>query len=200
MTFVITDPCLDTMDQSCVDVCPVDCIHFEEGVDRILYVDPVECIDCGACQPACPVNAIFPDNEVPADQARFAEINVLWFSDRAAARAQVGEGAGAPAVAAPAEASDEEAPAAAATETETAASAAPAEPAAAEVTASLAQRLADADTYKHGEAGVEGKCALCGQYVIKGGTRFRRKSVLCSDCAPKQASIGNPYRVKAGGR
>ncbi len=201
MTFVITDPCIDTMDQSCVDVCPVDCIHFEEGTDRMLYVDPVECIDCGACQPACPVNAIFPDNEVPADQARFAEINVLWFSDRAAARAQVGEGsAAAPAVAAPAEASDEDAPAAAEAETPAAAAAPAAEPAAAEVTASLAQRLADADTYKYGEAGVEGKCALCGQYVIKGGTRFRRKSVLCSDCAPKQASIGNPYRVKAGGR
>ncbi len=204
MTFVITDPCIDTMDQSCVDVCPVDCIHFEEGVDRVLYIDPVECIDCGACVPACPVNAIFVDSEVPADQARFTEINVLWYSDRAAARAQVGEGSGAAPAAAPA-ASDETASAAgdeaAPAETAAPAAAAPSpEPAEAELTASLAQRLADADTYKHGEAGVEGKCALCGQYVIKGGTRFRRKSVLCSDCAPKQASIGNPYRVKAGGR
>ncbi len=200
MTFVITDPCIDTMDQSCVEVCPVDCIQFEEGVDRILYIDPVECIDCGACVPACPVNAIFVDSEVPADQARFTEINVLWFSDRVAARAQVGEGAAAAPAAseeAPA-ASDEAAPA----EVEALApAAAPAgEPAPEEAVALLAQRLAEADTYKLGEAGVEGKCALCGQYVIKGGTRFRRKSVLCSDCAPKQASIGNPYRVKAGGR
>ena len=54
MTFVITQPCIDEMDQSCVDVCPVDCIHFEEGADRMLYIDPVECIDCGACVDPCP--------------------------------------------------------------------------------------------------------------------------------------------------
>jgi ferredoxin len=89
VTFVITQPCIDTTDQSCVEVCPVDCIHFEEGADRMLYINPVECIDCGACQPACPVSAIFPDNEVPADQAGFTPINELWYSDPAAARAQV---------------------------------------------------------------------------------------------------------------
>ncbi len=98
MTFVITQPCIDTMDQSCVEVCPVDCIHFEEGPDRMLYISPVECIDCGACQPACPVTAIFPEDEVPADQAFFTEINSLWFEDPAGARAKVpGEGEGAPA-------------------------------------------------------------------------------------------------------
>jgi len=98
VTFVITQPCIDTMDQSCVEVCPVDCIHFEEGPDRMLYISPVECIDCGACQPACPVSAIFPEDEVPADQAFFTEINSLWFEDPAGARAQVpGEGEGAPA-------------------------------------------------------------------------------------------------------
>ena len=102
MTFIITEPCLDTMDQSCVEVCPVDCIHFEEGTDRMLYIEPAECIDCGACQPACPVNAIFPEAELPADQQRFYEINELWYSDAAAARALIG-GGGAPA-AAPAEA------------------------------------------------------------------------------------------------
>src|SRR5919201_1525744 len=58
--YVITSPCIGTQDQSCVEVCPVDCIHFEEGVDRMLYINPLESIDCGACQPACPVNAIFP--------------------------------------------------------------------------------------------------------------------------------------------
>jgi NAD-dependent dihydropyrimidine dehydrogenase PreA subunit len=89
VTFVITQPCIDTTDQSCVEVCPVDCIHFEEGADRMLYINPVECIDCGACQPACPVSAIFPDNEVPADQQAFTPINELWYSDPAAARAQV---------------------------------------------------------------------------------------------------------------
>ena len=68
MTFVITDPCLDTMDQSCIDVCPVDCIHYDEGSDRMLYISPVDCIDCGACEPACPVSAIFVEEDVPEDQ------------------------------------------------------------------------------------------------------------------------------------
>ena len=132
MTFVITQPCIDTMDQSCVEVCPVDCIHFEEGPDRMLYISPVECIDCGACQPACPVTAIFPEDEVPADQAFFTEINSLWFDDPAAARAKVpGEGGAAPAApaapAAVAEAAPAEEEAAAPAESE-----APAEPAAEE--------------------------------------------------------------------
>ena len=77
------------MDQSCVDVCPVDCIHFDEGVDKMLYVDPDECIDCGACEPACPVSAIFTEDDLPADQAKFLEINKLWFQDKDAARAMV---------------------------------------------------------------------------------------------------------------
>ena len=112
MTFVITQPCIDTMDQSCVEVCPVDCIHFEEGPDRMLYISPVECIDCGACQPACPVTAIFPEDEVPPDQAFFTEINSLWFEDPAAARAKVpGEGGAAPAAPAAEAAVAEAAPA-----------------------------------------------------------------------------------------
>lgn len=106
MTFVITQPCIDTRDQACVEVCPVDCIHFEESEDRMLYINPAECIDCGACQPACPVSAIFPEADVPADQAAYTPINALWFEDPAAARAQVeqlaGGGAPAPAAAAPA--------------------------------------------------------------------------------------------------
>ncbi|MDA0271352.1 MAG: ferredoxin family protein, partial [Chloroflexi bacterium] len=99
MTFVITETCIDTQDQACVDVCPVDCIHFEEGADRMLYINPVECIDCGACQPACPVTAIFPEGDVPAAQARFTEINSLWYEDAPAARAMVGTSGGAPAAA-----------------------------------------------------------------------------------------------------
>ena len=75
MTYVITQPCIDTLDQSCVDVCPVDCIHFEEGVDLKLYIDPDECIDCGACEPACPVSAIFAEDDVPADQKEFTALN-----------------------------------------------------------------------------------------------------------------------------
>ena len=89
MTYYITQPCVDVMDQSCVDVCPVDCIHFEEGVDRILYIDPDECIDCGACEPACPVSAIFAEDDLPDDQALFGEINRLWYQDKDAARAKV---------------------------------------------------------------------------------------------------------------
>ncbi|MSP22737.1 MAG: 4Fe-4S dicluster domain-containing protein [Dehalococcoidia bacterium] len=89
MTYVITQPCIDTLDQSCVDVCPVDCIHFEEGTDRMEYIDPDECIDCGACEPACPVSAIFAEDDVPEDQEIFKEINTLWYTDKAAARAKV---------------------------------------------------------------------------------------------------------------
>ena len=99
MTFVITQPCIDVKDQSCVDVCPVDCIHFDEDTDRLLYIDPVECIDCGACEPVCPETAIFDEGDVPEDQQHFIEINALWFQDADAARAKVG---GAPAPAAPA--------------------------------------------------------------------------------------------------
>ncbi len=89
MAYVITTPCIDTTDQSCVDVCPVDCIHFEEGKDRMLYIDPDECIDCGACEPACPVSAIFAEDDVPDDQDAFKEINALWYSDKDAARGKV---------------------------------------------------------------------------------------------------------------
>ena len=89
MTYVITQPCIDTLDQSCVDVCPVDCIHFEEGTDRMEYIDPDECIDCGACEPACPVSAIFAEDDVPDDQQAFKEINALWYQDKAAARAKI---------------------------------------------------------------------------------------------------------------
>ena len=91
MTYVITDPCIDVLDKSCVEVCPVDCIHYEEGVDRKLFIDPDECIDCGACEPVCPVTAIFAEDDVPADQAAYTEIDALWFKDPEAARAKVNE-------------------------------------------------------------------------------------------------------------
>ena len=92
MTYVITSPCIDVQDQSCVEVCPVDCIHFEENNDRMLYIDPATCIDCGACEPVCPVTAIFPEDEVPGDQEPFTEINASWFvGDRDAVRAKVAE-------------------------------------------------------------------------------------------------------------
>ncbi len=90
MTYVITAPCIDVQDQACVEVCPVDCIHFDEGQDRMLYISPDECIDCGACEPACPVTAIFAEDDVPSDQAAFTKINADWYSgDKAAVRSQV---------------------------------------------------------------------------------------------------------------
>jgi len=67
----------------------VDCIHFEEGIDKILYIDPDECIDCGACEPACPVSAIYAEEDVPEEEAAYTEINALWFTDKDAARSKV---------------------------------------------------------------------------------------------------------------
>ena len=70
MTWVITRLCRDCVDQSCVDVCPVDCIYEYTGDDRDafpnqLYIDPDECINCGVCEPECPWEAIFEDEQVP---------------------------------------------------------------------------------------------------------------------------------------
>ena len=72
MTYIIAEPCIDIKDRSCVDVCPVDCIH---EFDRILVIDPEECIDCGACEPECPVEAIFSEEELPAGQEHFKALN-----------------------------------------------------------------------------------------------------------------------------
>ena len=201
MTFVITQPCIDVQDQSCVEVCPVDCIHYEEGSDRMLYIEPEVCIDCGACEPACPVSAIFDEADLPEDQEHFLEINTLWFSDAAAARAQVVDipaleeaVAAAAASSASAEAEAEAAPAPAA-----AAAAAPA--AAPDEAAAEPADDPSRGAYKYGDGGnIEGKCALCGSYVIRGGTMFREKSVLCPDCAPKAERVRDPYRRRAGVR
>ena len=89
MTYVITLPCIGTKDRSCVDVCPVDCIHDDGDEDMLLYIDPAECIDCGACEPACPVTAIFAEDDVPAEEAAYTEINRLWYQDKEAARSRV---------------------------------------------------------------------------------------------------------------
>ena len=79
-TYVICEPCIGTKDTACVDVCPVDCIHprkdeAEFESIEMLYINPDECIDCGACQPACPVEAIFRDEDVPEKWQHFTQIN-----------------------------------------------------------------------------------------------------------------------------
>ena len=74
MTFVITEPCKGVKDKTCVGVCPVDCIYEFDG-EPMLYIHPDECIECGACQPVCPVSAIFMDGEVPAGQESYTDLN-----------------------------------------------------------------------------------------------------------------------------
>jgi ferredoxin len=91
MTYVITEPCIDVKDASCVDVCPVDCIHYEEGVDRKLYIDPDECIDCGACEPVCPVTAIFAEDDVPNEWKEYTDLDANWYKGKDAVRARIDE-------------------------------------------------------------------------------------------------------------
>ncbi len=76
MTYIIAEPCIDTLDRGCVDVCPVDCIY--EGEDQ-LFIHPEECIDCGACEPECPVTAIFPEEDVPEEWASDIKKNYAYF-------------------------------------------------------------------------------------------------------------------------
>ena len=78
MTYVIAEPCIDVKDKACVEVCPVDCIHGKDE-DRQLFINPEECIDCGACEPACPVQAIFPAEEVPEKWKQFTPLNAEYF-------------------------------------------------------------------------------------------------------------------------
>jgi NAD-dependent dihydropyrimidine dehydrogenase PreA subunit len=84
MTYVIAEPCIDVKDGSCVDVCPVDCIHPAEGEadydqEHQLYINPEECIDCGACEPVCPVNAIFEESAVPPQWSKYLQINAAYY-------------------------------------------------------------------------------------------------------------------------
>lgn len=72
MPYVVTSNCQKCRFTDCVTVCPVDCFH---GDDEMLYIDPNACIDCGACEPQCPVHAIFEDRQVPAKEKHFVQIN-----------------------------------------------------------------------------------------------------------------------------
>jgi len=78
MTYVIALPCVDLLDKTCIAECPVDCIY--EG-DRMMYIHPDECVDCGACEPVCPVDAISFEAEVPAQWKGFYRVNVEFFDD-----------------------------------------------------------------------------------------------------------------------
>ena len=91
MAYIIAEPCVGTCDTACVEVCPVDCIHptkddweakgYDENNsdDKLLYIDPEECIDCGACEPECPVEAIFEESEVPEEWNKYIKINYDYF-------------------------------------------------------------------------------------------------------------------------
>ncbi len=78
MTYVIAFPCTDTLDKSCIEECPVDCI-YEGG--RMLYIHPDECVDCGACEPVCPVEAIFYEEDLPAKWNDYAALNLDFFAE-----------------------------------------------------------------------------------------------------------------------
>ena len=78
MTYVIVEPCIGVKDASCVDVCPVDFIHPSDEAP-LFYIDPDECIDCGACEPECPVTAIFAEDALPEQWNNFIQINADFF-------------------------------------------------------------------------------------------------------------------------
>jgi NAD-dependent dihydropyrimidine dehydrogenase PreA subunit len=84
MAYVITQPCIGTKDTACVAVCPVDCIHPTKdeaayATVEMLYINPDDCIDCGACVPECPVDAIFAGDEVPDQWKAFTAKNAGYY-------------------------------------------------------------------------------------------------------------------------
>jgi NAD-dependent dihydropyrimidine dehydrogenase PreA subunit len=89
MSYVIAEPCIGTKDTACVDACPVDCIHPKKDEPEFasaaqLYIDPQECIDCGACVPVCPVEAIFMKDDLPPKWQHFEQVNADWFKVKSA--------------------------------------------------------------------------------------------------------------------
>ncbi len=91
MAYVITEACIDTTSGDCVDVCPVDCIHSDADHDRKMYIDPNECIDCAACESACPEKAIYAEAKVPAALKEYIALDAGWYRDAPAVRARINQ-------------------------------------------------------------------------------------------------------------
>lgn len=77
MTYVIAQPCVDIKDKACIEECPVDCIY--EG-PRKMYIHPDECVDCGACEPVCPVEAVFYEDAVPSEWTDYVTADREFFT------------------------------------------------------------------------------------------------------------------------
>jgi len=92
VTYVIGQPCVDVKDRACVDECPVDCIY--EG-KRSLYIHPDECVDCGACEPVCPVEAIYYEDDLPTDLVPYLDDNSAFFHEPLEGREPLGSPGGA---------------------------------------------------------------------------------------------------------
>jgi len=78
MAYVITEPCIGVKDKACVEVCPMDCIHDTPDSAQ-MFINPDECIDCGACESQCPVEAIYQDTFVPGKWRHSIEVNAAFF-------------------------------------------------------------------------------------------------------------------------
>ncbi|MBX6752809.1 indolepyruvate ferredoxin oxidoreductase subunit alpha [Thermorudis peleae] len=81
MTYVIAEPCIGVKDASCVEVCPVDCIHSDDEADQY-FINPNECIDCGVCAEVCPVEAIFFEEDLPEKWAHYLVKNREYYEKR----------------------------------------------------------------------------------------------------------------------
>lgn len=81
MAYVIAQPCIGVKDASCVEVCPVDCIHSDDNSDQY-FINPDECIDCGVCAEVCPVSAIFFEEDLPPEWRRFLALNRAYYDKR----------------------------------------------------------------------------------------------------------------------
>jgi len=84
MAYIIAEPCIGVKDSACVEVCPVDCI-YSTSEDDMYYIHPEECIDCAMCEPECPVEAIFFDEDLPAEWSEYEQINADYDYDSAEA-------------------------------------------------------------------------------------------------------------------